>query len=322
MDWSTWLKTHKTSYDSTWEERFVNDVLVNVETLDPKTLSTQVPFTDIGGRSRRMDFTIVDGAVKVALEVDGWDKTGAGHGMTKPEFADFLVRQNALQAQGYAVLRFSNTYFRDHPDDCVEAIELTLQDMRAKNAVAETGLGVPEPLNDEQRQRVDLVMVQNAKELEAQLADLDERLVRLEGTTKTRLLVVAGTILVAAIVAFVLISPADQSTDAATAVACPDATSWQDAEDYIDDSLVIWGPVVGTFYDKNGSGNTYLDIGLPYPNQEMLRVVIFPAERLKFDTPPEDEYAGQTLCISGTVGRFLDGPPQIIVNSPGQLVSR
>lgn len=77
-----------------------------------------------------MDFAIEEPGVKIAIEVDGFDKAGNG-GMTPKQFANFLDRQNALMTQGWVVLRFTNSLVTNDPVACRRQIELALQVGRA-----------------------------------------------------------------------------------------------------------------------------------------------------------------------------------------------
>ncbi len=105
--------------------------LSKVPNLSPDKVKAQVPFKDLDKKNRRMDFAIIVGPVRVAIEVDGFDKTGEG-GMNNAEFNDFLQRQNALEAQGWRVLRFSNTDVRDKPRDRIRTIQQVVEAARAR----------------------------------------------------------------------------------------------------------------------------------------------------------------------------------------------
>lgn len=91
-------------------------VLCNVPELDLAVMNTQTQFT-CDGRKRFVDFTLEEGNhVRLTIEVDGWDKTGRGAGMTRGEFADWLLREGCLREQGWTVLRFANSQVaRDPP---------------------------------------------------------------------------------------------------------------------------------------------------------------------------------------------------------------
>ena len=113
--WHIWLTDNrmalagaKTSYEWT----FANLILSRINGLSPGVVQVQGPFTDLDGRPRRMDFAICEGQVKIAIEVDGYNKVpGSINGMTKDQFSEFLRRQTALSAQGWMVLRFANSDF-------------------------------------------------------------------------------------------------------------------------------------------------------------------------------------------------------------------
>ena len=118
-------------WESPFEEAFARSVLP-LTGLDPGTVEIQTPLTDFRGRRRRIDFTITEPPrLRIALEVDGYDKTGAGRGMTRSEFVDWLERQNALLVSGWRVLRFPNSIVTHNPDRCAREIDLTVDSERA-----------------------------------------------------------------------------------------------------------------------------------------------------------------------------------------------
>lgn len=129
---SRWLNTNRQKFDSIkWETMFVEKVLAHVAGIDFDFLHAQLPFKDADGNPRRCDFAILEGDdVRIAMEVDGYDKTGTGTGMTSNEFVDWQRREAALVSQGWRLLRFANTDVRDRPDNCQEHISLLLRHER------------------------------------------------------------------------------------------------------------------------------------------------------------------------------------------------
>ena len=114
--------------EARYERKFAEEVLAHIPDLDLRDVATQTRFRDFEGKRRAIDFTISEGAhVRVAIEVDGWDKTGSKRGMTPPEFHDWSAREIAMVANGWTVLRFANSLLNHYPEQCVRAIELTLE---------------------------------------------------------------------------------------------------------------------------------------------------------------------------------------------------
>lgn len=102
MKASEWLKTNQKRLGNDWERMFVERVLTRVSELDWRSIEAQMPFRDRDVKRRYADFAIAEGDhVRIILEVDGYDKTGRGAGMTKAEFVDWQRRQNALVDQGW-----------------------------------------------------------------------------------------------------------------------------------------------------------------------------------------------------------------------------
>jgi hypothetical protein len=107
-------------------------VLARVRAFDFSTVSYQHDFVDDQGRPRRIDFAVVEHPeVRIAIEVDGYDKESTGMGMSRAAFDDFMLRQNALTRQGWLLLRFTNSQVRHSPDECVHVIEKSLAEQRA-----------------------------------------------------------------------------------------------------------------------------------------------------------------------------------------------
>ena len=121
--------------DSPFEELFVRNVLTRVRELDFRAVDAQYRFTDDGGRTRYCDFVIQEGeGVRIAIEVDGYDKRGTGSGMSRSDFLDWQRRQASLVAQGWRVIRFANVDVRDQASRCAELLGLLLRDERSKES--------------------------------------------------------------------------------------------------------------------------------------------------------------------------------------------
>jgi hypothetical protein len=131
--WDDFVAQHRSIWDeSPFELKFVELVLRRVPNLSPSIVRPQAPFTAASGLRHRMDFAIVEEPyVHIALEVDGWDKTGRGTGMTQEEFGAFLQRQSELTSQRWDLLRFSNRTFMTSPLSQARFIDLVLRNSRA-----------------------------------------------------------------------------------------------------------------------------------------------------------------------------------------------
>ncbi len=135
MTLNDWLARYKSALGSDYEVLFVSTVLTHVSRLDPNSLVAQYPFKDDRGGNRYCDFVIREGAdLRVAIEIDGYDKTGRGQGMTRSEFLDWQIRQSSLVSQGWRVLRFANIQVRDEPRRCAELLNLLLREERTKES--------------------------------------------------------------------------------------------------------------------------------------------------------------------------------------------
>ncbi len=88
------------------EKLFVEDFLAPI--LGPKlsAIVPQSPFIDRTGSARRIDFAYINGATKLALEVNGETYHAEGI-IPDSQFDDNLFRQNEILRKGYRLLRFS-----------------------------------------------------------------------------------------------------------------------------------------------------------------------------------------------------------------------
>jgi len=121
MNFKTWWHHNQHQFDSRYEELFVVNVLSQITDLDFSTVRAQYPFKDLDGRQRYCDFVIKEGSIRIAIEVDGYDKTNSGRGMSHDQFVDWQRRQASLTAEGWHVLRFANRDVRDQPWRCYRA---------------------------------------------------------------------------------------------------------------------------------------------------------------------------------------------------------
>lgn len=133
MDLQSWLERNRDCLGSPYEVMFVENVLSRVPELDPSTLHAQFRFVDADGGTRYCDFVILESQeLRIAMEVDGFDKRGTGQGMTRDEFVDWQRRQASLVTQGWDVLRFANVDVRDKASRCAEHVQLLLRQERSK----------------------------------------------------------------------------------------------------------------------------------------------------------------------------------------------
>jgi hypothetical protein len=85
-------------------------------------VSPQRSFRTAYGRVHRVDFVIVDGNVRIAVEVDGFDKYGRGSGMTRDEHDAWVAREGDLHALGWTLFRTSNSDFMGHSERVAEML--------------------------------------------------------------------------------------------------------------------------------------------------------------------------------------------------------
>jgi hypothetical protein len=101
---------------------------------------------------------------------------------------------------------------------------------------------------------------------------------------------------------------------------CEQPVAWEEADLHVGQTTAISGPVAATSYVPEVGGEpTFLNLGNAHPAEPRFDVVVYGELRDRFDRPPEELFAEQTVCVIGTV-RLRDGVPQIVLRSPASIV--
>ena len=125
------LERNAQLFGSPRERKFAEDVLGAVMDLNLESVSCQTSFQDAQGVPRRIDFTIEEGKhVRIAIEVDGWDKKGTKSGPTKGDWISDRESKLSITAHGYDLIEFPNALVRTKPTNCARLIELKLRTER------------------------------------------------------------------------------------------------------------------------------------------------------------------------------------------------
>lgn len=83
----------------------------------------------------------------------------------------------------------------------------------------------------------------------------------------------------------------------------------------------VCGKIAGTQYAGKIKGQpALLHMGKPYP-EHVFTIVIWGADRGKFNGAPEDLYRGKEVCVTGMIVEH-NGKPQIVVKDPSQISLR
>jgi hypothetical protein len=116
VDWNDWKKIYKDTIRHTqFEWDFAIDVIPEVVGLKPSQVIPQHPFTGRDGREYHMDFAIITEKVKIAIELEGYDKTNSGMGKSKKEHDAFNLRIQHLTRLGWKILTITNAQFKRDP---------------------------------------------------------------------------------------------------------------------------------------------------------------------------------------------------------------
>ncbi len=334
---------HLFSTKTPYERRYVERVLAHVKGIDWSSVAAQTVIRDSGGKQRRIDFTICEGmTVRIAIEVEGYDKTGDGKGATREEHARASAREQEIVAAGYTVIRVANRLVDREPDDCRRTVELVLKRERGVAALVAASNTPERPLSaedhaayahqvlsDAERRELMDSQARSIEQLRGLLADADDA--RAAGGDKRKrplvIAAVAGAVAVAVGIAVVsLLGSAGGGNEAAVggtegASSCAGASSWTAAASKVGRSGDFRGKVVRSFYNPGGRGQpTYLDLGRAYPDPRRLKVVIWGSSRDAFPGAPESIYRDKDVAVSGKVSVYR-GVTQIIVRSPSSVAT-
>lgn len=95
----------------------------------------------------------------------------------------------------------------------------------------------------------------------------------------------------------------------------------READEYIGNRARVCGRVVGVTHATEIGGNpTFVNLDREHPNQSFT-ALIWGDDRVRWPSPPEQQYAGREICVTGTIEDH-EGTPQIIVSSPKQVQVR
>lgn len=147
MSWIEFKQQHTYEWQDSFgfPELFVDNVLSKINGLTPDDVQVEYPFKDNNGRSRRVDFMIINPKRNwlLPIELDGMAKMvdesfDAGtYRQRYAKFNDFLERQNAIIGQFGLVLRYSNNSFRDNPNKIINEIVDTLNKQSKQQEIIE-----------------------------------------------------------------------------------------------------------------------------------------------------------------------------------------
>jgi hypothetical protein len=90
----------------------------------------------------------------------------------------------------------------------------------------------------------------------------------------------------------------------------------EEAAKHVGETATVTGRVDG--FHQSGKGNIFLNMGGAYPNQAFTAFI--PAGNAS-QFPNAQQYDGKTVAVSGKI-QLYKGKPEIIVNSPSQVVAK
>lgn len=345
MDAEKWVDANRHLFGSDYERLFALTVLPLVQGLEWGDVKAQYPFLDKEGRQRYSDFVILESEnVRLAIEVDGYDKKGDGTGMSHADFVDWQRRQASLASQGWHVLRFANRDVRDYPESCAEHITELLTKLRMN----EGG-------------RVQIVTVHSQKHETPSTPGSSIEPTRTRGIFMPSSSAIAlGLISMVAVASWWLypskgsVSAVEPTMRASVDVPAPKNIStpqpeiadendqsyygnldcknpikWHKASEHVGKFITVAGPLVESKASPNLGGKPiWLNIGNKFPERNRFSVVIWGVNWGNFNLSALgiNERGGTVsdfgeepwICVAGVITSYK-GVPQIEIQSPSQV---
>ncbi len=90
-----------------------------------------------------------------------------------------------------------------------------------------------------------------------------------------------------------------------------------EAATHVGEVATVCGVVASTRHLTSGRRPTFLNLGRPYPDQD-LTILIWGEDRSKFAEPPERAFRDAYVCVTGRIELYR-GRPEIIVRDPASL---
>lgn len=100
-------------------------------------------------------------------------------------------------------------------------------------------------------------------------------------------------------------------------VIAQDTVSPAEAHNFVRQIVTVRGTVAGVY--TSGKGNTFLNLGAPYPHQQ-LEAVIFAGDAPLFADIDLHALQGRTVSVTGVV-KLYKGKPEIVLNRRDQLAA-
>lgn len=314
MTQDEWLKANAARFDSDYERLFASNVLSLVAGIRYASLSVQHPFKDNDGKQRYCDFVISEeGGVRIAIEIDGYDKRGTGTGMSHLDFIDWQRRQSALTSQGWRVLRFANRDVRDHPQRCIRDISVLLdaERKRAHDLLSNTHQSAS-------MQQLAQVQGSHIKGLNKEVSVMKYTIMSFTALIGVLIVVFAfkGTESVAG---SVMVNEAVAAPVTLQGATCDSPLDWRQAAAHLGQSAAVVGPIMKVTYKQASKGQpTWIDLGASFPSKHRLGLVLWGEHREAFAKLLAQPLEGRSVCVIGRIEQYK-GVPRIELKDASQL---
>ena len=133
LTWTLWREKNFPKMQSPFEKAFATNILAHVPGLSPSDVHCQYPFVGEDGQELHMDFAIIiTDHVKIAIEINGRDKTGTGLAKSSQTHDHDEMRVRVLSRQGWKVIHYSNNDFSSREITVRSQIALDIEEARMR----------------------------------------------------------------------------------------------------------------------------------------------------------------------------------------------
>jgi hypothetical protein len=102
----------------------------------------------------------------------------------------------------------------------------------------------------------------------------------------------------------------------------PTGLDWSQAKNYVGQAKTVCGTVIGASYGPDVQGQPlWLSMGGQMPSPNRFQVIIVGQNEGHTATPPEEQYLGHWICITGTIS-LSDGVATILTSEPARIYVR
>ena len=334
ISWQQWKRKYskEIQHIAGFEEKFVDTVLAKIAEITPNDVIPQYHFIDSNGRNRYVDFMIINSDKNYCLpiELDGYSKMVGNpnditsHGENYKTFNDFLERQNSMIIRFGLVMRYTNKTMLNDPDIIIKELKQTLKNQKEEKSIQETKDRHTKKIIADYEKKIQELSKKNIHKeeelksnnvLKVLLSEINDPVEnkkenknkRKFTNTFSKIIPRFFIILAIPILIIYFLELSKNNTYLIIKDMMYILTNKESNSSTTEYVIGKRQEVCGTVAQVKSLGDrSYLNIGKPYPNQD-ISITVWLYDDLS-------SYEGKKVCTTGKVTEYK-GKPQISVNS-------